>query len=116
MIGFGRKYRIDIEGRGLGFVSLIDLAGLDEVFVALNCMLIPSNEEVGKALYLIPLRKSVVGLFSPATAIRTPLEWKYCDLPICSSVPGINSGLICQGLQPLIDKSPVHNGAMRGLV
>ena len=116
MMGFGRKHRNDIEGRGFGFVSLINLARLDEFFVALNYMLTSNNEEVGRALYLIPLQKSVVELYSPATAIRTPLQWEYCDLPIRSNVSGINSGLVGQGPQPLINKYPVHNGAMRGPV
>ena len=74
MIGLRCKHRDDREGRRVGFVNLIDLAKLDEVFVALNYMLIPNNEEVDRALYLIPLRRSVVELYSSAIAIRTPLQ------------------------------------------
>ena len=84
--------------------------------MALNYVLIPNNEEVGRALYLIPFRRSVVELYNPATAIQTPFQWEYCDLLIRSNVHGINSGLVGQGPQSLIDKSPVHNGAMKDLV
>ena len=65
MIGFQYKHWNDIEGRGLGFVSLIDFAELDKVFVALNSVLTFNNEEVGRALYLIPLPRSVVALLLP---------------------------------------------------
>ena len=116
MIGLGHKHWNDREGRRFAFVSLIDLARLNKVFVALNCMLISDNEKVGRALYLIPLRRSVVELYSPATAIQIPLQWKYCNLLIRSTILGINSGLVGQGSQPLIDKSLVHNGPMKGLM
>ena len=116
IFGLGRKHQNDIEGGGLGFVYLIDLAKLNEVLVALHCVLTPYNEEVGGALYLIPIRRSVVKLHSPATTIRAPLQWKDCDLSVHSNVPGINSGLVGQGSEPLFDKSSVHYGALRGLV
>ena len=73
MLGLEHKHRNDIEGGGLGFVCLIDLARLNEVLVAFHFVLTPYNEEVGGALYLIPIRESVVKLHSPATIIRAPL-------------------------------------------
>ena len=94
MLGLGRKIQNDIEGGGLGFVCLIDLARLNEVLVALHCMLIPYNEEVGGALYLIPIWESVVKLHSPAIAIKAPLQWKDCDFSVHSNVPRINLGLV----------------------
>ena len=114
MLGLGRKHRNDIEGGGLGFVYLIDLARLNEVLITLHYMPTSYNEEVGGALYLIPIRKSVVRLHSLATAIRAPLQWKDCDLSIHSSVLGISLGLVGQGSEPLFDKSPVHYGTLRG--
>ena len=114
MVGLGRKHQNDIEGGGLGFVSLIDLARLNEVFVALHCVLTPYNEEVGGAFYVIPIRGSVVELHSPTTAIRASLQWKDYDFSVCSSVPEINSGLVGQDSEPFFDKSPVHYGALWG--
>ena len=113
MVGLGHKHRNDIEGGGLGFVYLINLARLNEVLVALHCVLIPYNKEVGGALYLIPIRESVVELHNPATAILGPLQWKDCDFFVCSGVPRINSGLIGQRSEPLFGKCPVHYGALR---
>ena len=50
MVGLGRKHLNDIEGGGLGFVCLIDLARLNEVLVALHRVLTPYNKEEGGAL------------------------------------------------------------------
>ena len=69
MLGLGCEHQNDIEGRGLGFVCLIDLARLDEVLVTLHYMLTPYNKKVGGALYLIPIRRSVVELLNPVIAI-----------------------------------------------
>ena len=41
MIGLGCEDRNDREGRRLGFVSFIDLAILNEVFIALDYILTP---------------------------------------------------------------------------
>ena len=116
MVGLGCKHQNDIEGGCLGFVCLIDLARLNEVLVALYCVLIPYNKEVGGALYLIPIRGSVVELQSLATTIRAPLQWKDCDFSVCSNVPRINLGLVGQGSEPLFDKSLIHYGALKGPV
>ena len=70
---------------------------------------------MGRALYLIPLQTSIVKLYSSATAIQTLFQWKYYDLPIYS-IPRIDLDMIGQCFQPLINKSPVHNGAMNGPV
>ena len=117
MLGLRCKHWNDIEGGGLGFVCFSDLARFDKVLVTLYYMLTPYNEEVNSAaLYLIPIQGSVVELHSLAIAIRAPLQWKDRDLPICSSVPRINLGLVGQGSEPLIDKSLVHYGALKGPV
>ena len=50
MVGHGRKHRNDIEGGGLSFVCLIDLARLNEVLVVLHRVLTPYNKKVGGAL------------------------------------------------------------------
>ena len=116
MVGLWCKHMKDIEGEGLGFVCLIHLARLNEVLVALHRVLTSYNKEVGGALYLIPIRGSVVELHNRATAIWAPLEWKDCDFSVHSSEPGINLGMVGQGSKPLFEKSPIHYGALRGPV
>ena len=84
MVGLGRKHGNDIEARGLGFVCLIDFARLNEVLIALHCVLTTYNEKVGGALqYVISIRGIAVELHSPVTAIWAPLQWKdYVSLSV----------------------------------
>ena len=104
------------ETQRLGFVSPINLTRLDKVFVGLNFMLTSNNnEEMDRALYLMPLWRTCVELYSSRIAIQIFLQWKYSDLCICSTIPGINLGLVGQCSQPLINESSVYNGTMRDM-
>ena len=117
MVGLRHKHGNDIEAGGLCFVCSIDFASLNKVLIALHRVLTPYNKKVGCALQeLISIQGSAIEFNSPVTSIRAPLEWKDCDLSVRSYVPEIDAGLVGQGSEPLFDKAPVHNGALRGPV
>ena len=73
-------------------------------------MLTPNNVEVCRALYLMPLQRTCEEFYNFVTLIQAPLQWKYNNLFICSTVPWNNARQVCESFQPVVNESPIDTG------